>query len=118
MTRWDGLANTNAIIAQAGEGTDYAAGLCKSYNAAGFLDWYLPTSSELELFNNSISIINEILGEIDYIKFDNVYSETPYYWSSNDNLGGGMAIFYDFDLKARTIHERYLQFRVRAVRRF
>ena len=32
----DGLANTNAIVAQAGAGTSYAAGLCKAYNAGGF----------------------------------------------------------------------------------
>jgi len=35
----NGLANTNAIVAQAGAGTTYAAGLCKAYNAGGFTYW-------------------------------------------------------------------------------
>ena len=43
---WDGDANTDAIVANQGPGTDYAAGLCNSLKTDG-CDWYLPSFGEL-----------------------------------------------------------------------
>ena len=43
----DGAANTDAIVAQNGAGTDYAAGLARAYRGGGYDDWYLPSRDEL-----------------------------------------------------------------------
>ncbi len=111
----NGLANTNAIVAQAGVGTTYAAGLCKAYNAGGFTDWYLPATWELNQCYNAAMIVNEILGNINGFNFS--YTESSYYWSSSE--------YYDYDAWAsRFLHGgvgnqlKSSFFSVRAVRRF
>ena len=73
----NGLANTNAIVAQAGAGTSFAAGLCKAYNAGGFTDWYLPAIWELNQCYNAAMIVNELLGNTNGFK-------PSYYWSSTE----------------------------------
>ena len=106
----DGFANTNAIVAQAGAGTDYAAGLCKAYNAGGFNDWYLPAINELKQCDNSLHTLTEVLGEANGFR-------TSLYWSSTEELNDkswglgfyGGNIFYYFKSSLN---------RVRAVRRF
>ncbi len=57
----DGTTNTAAIVAQAGAGTTYAAGLCDVYAGGGFTDWYLPSIYELNAISNAATIINIIL---------------------------------------------------------
>jgi hypothetical protein len=51
-----GLANSDTIVAAFGTGSAYAARTCRSYNAGGFNDWYMPSRDELVkiLQNNSI----------------------------------------------------------------
>ena len=108
----DGFANTNAIVAQAGAGTTYAAGLCKAYNASGFTDWYLPAINELKQCYNSLQIVNEVLG-------DTYGFQAIFYWSSTEGMDNRAwhQLFYDGNL--------YLDNKgnpdgiaVRAVRRF
>lgn len=107
----DGLANTNAIVSQAGAGTDYAAGLCKAYNAGGFNDWYLPATWELNLCYNSALNVNEILGDV------NGFLSASYYWSSTE-AGYGGAWFETFS-RGFTVNDVKGYFNaVRAVRRF
>jgi hypothetical protein len=82
----DGLANTNAIVAQAGAGTSYAAGLCKAYNAGGFNDWYLPALNELKQCDNSFQIVNEVLGDTNGFQVSNTVFFI--YWSSTESASG------------------------------
>ena len=106
----DGLANTNAIVAQAGAGTDYAAGLCRAYNAGGFNDWYLPAINELKQCYNSLQIVNEVLG------INNSFMPSPY-WTSTEVSNNTLLYlsFYD-GLMLTTSKDNSLP--VRAVRRF
>ena len=78
----DGFSNTNAIVNQAGTGTNYAAGLCKAYNAGGFTDWYLPAEWELFQCYSSVLIINEVLGDT------NGFKPTEHYWRSTEGFSG------------------------------
>lgn len=75
VTSNDGYANTNAIVNQAGPGTNYAAGLCDNYTAGGFSDWYLPSTWELNQCYTTASITNEVLGNTNGFK-------PKLYWSS------------------------------------
>ena len=74
----DGFANTNAIFAQAGAGTTYAAGLCIAYNAGGYTDWYLPAINELQQCYNSRQTINTVLGSTNGFQSNIYWSSTEY----------------------------------------
>ena len=53
---WDGLSNSNAIVAQAGH-TSSAAKLCLDLVSGGQSDWYLPSIQELNmLWNNYYTV--------------------------------------------------------------
>ncbi len=67
-----GAANTDAIVAKNGAGTDYAAGLARAYRGGGYGDWYLPSKDELDrLYQN-----REAIGGF-------ATSGRSWYWSSS-----------------------------------
>ncbi|MFY7666224.1 DUF1566 domain-containing protein [Flavobacterium sp.] len=109
----DGRGNTNAIVAQTGTGTSYAAGLCEAYNAGGFNDWYLPAIRELAQCYNNVQIVNEVLGDINGFQF------LPY-WSSSErsNSFETAALFQDFSSGEVGAHPKQVGLVVRAFRRF
>ncbi|MCX6171991.1 MAG: DUF1566 domain-containing protein [Flavobacterium sp.] len=112
----DGFANTNAIVAQAGPGTDYAAGLCKAYNAGGYTDWYLPAINELKQCYNSNQIVNEVLGDINGFEFS--VWDTSVYWSSTENDNNAWVIGFGSGGSTVINGKKSSGFAVRAVRRF
>ena len=112
----DGLTNTNAIVAQAGAGTSYAAGLCKAYNAGGYTDWYLPAIIELKQCYNSLQIVNDVLGDTSGFQCLQNYT---YYWSSTEEYRGNA--WYKDSIGGYTgnVFKNYsIGMMVRAVRRF
>jgi hypothetical protein len=58
---FDGVNNTNQIIANQPGTTLGAVYLCYNLNLSGFTDWYLPSIDELNLLYNSRYIINQKL---------------------------------------------------------
>ena len=68
-----GERNTEAIVAQAGPGTTYAAQLCDSLEYGGYDDWFLPSKDELNLMYENLH--KEGLGDFD----------TANYWSSTED---------------------------------
>jgi len=103
----DGLANSNAIVAQAGPGDTYAAGLCRAYSApgdGGLNDWYLPSKDEL----NKLYLNKDAIGGF-ASSFYWCSSETAAYnaWVQDFNNGNQYNAYY----KSNTD-------RVRAVRAF
>jgi hypothetical protein len=107
----NGLTNTNAIVAQAGVGVDYAAGLCKSYNGGGYNDWYLPSVWELYQFINSSIIIKEVLGE------NNVLNSILY-WNSTEKYNNSTIMPFFFSGYINNDFNKSNIYYVRAVRRF
>lgn len=91
QSSWNGLANNNAIVAQAGH-INSAASLCLNSINGGQNDWYLPSIDELNLLllnrfnvNKSLSkIVGATLLEFDYG-----------YWSSSEHSNGN-AMGYDY----------------------
>jgi hypothetical protein len=106
----DGFANTNAIVAQAGAGTTYAAGLCKAYNAGGYTDWYLPAINELQQCYNSRQTINTVLGSTNGF-------QSAFYWSSTED-DYYIAKTFVFDLGYADYDDKRRSYYVRAVRAF
>ena len=118
----NGLANSNAIVADLGAGNTYAAGLCRASTAGGFNDWYLPAAFELQDCMNAASIITNILGNSNGMYLANPVGNNGLincYWSSTEAYSNGAwyqatSVLYLgawFTNKNRT-------HRVRAVRRF
>jgi hypothetical protein len=108
----DGFANTNAIVAQSGAGTSYAAGLCKAYNAGGFNDWYLPAKWELNQCYNAATIVNEVLGDT------NGFSLSTYWSSTEVNLYGAFWGDFGYPSSDASYPSKDTSQKVRAVRRF
>ncbi|MCP3999450.1 MAG: DUF1566 domain-containing protein [Gammaproteobacteria bacterium] len=112
----DGLANSNAIVAQTGApaANTYAAGLCRLYSAAGdggLLDWYLPAKDELNLMYQNIGQGNALgLGNVG--GFANLS-----YWSSTE-YGNYVAWLQYFSNGFQNVNYKNLTYRVRAVRAF
>ena len=111
----DGLANSNAIVADIGAGNTYAAGLCRASTAGGFNDWYLPAVFELQDCIDAASIINNIIGNSNGIYL----ALSPRYWSSTQTGPTGawyQATSYLYLGSYSTYKNN--TYRVRAVRRF
>lgn len=104
-----GLTNTNAIVAQNGAGTTYAAGLCDAYTNVDtgtgvYSDWYLPSKDELyKLYLNRAKL--------------GVFITTNTYWSSSENINTS-AYNQDFSTGAYAYPSKASSLRVRAVRSF
>ena len=113
---WDGLGNSNAIVAQAGH-TASASALCLNSTNGGQTDWYLPAIQELNtLWNNYYTVartFSQIPGE-------SALLEDALYWSSSDRSDVNYAYFFYFHIGngyGDTI-EKSKMCRVRAVRAF
>lgn len=106
----DGLANSNAIVAQNGNAANTAATLCKAWTDGGFNDWYLPAIWELDQIYNNAFIINTVLGAADGIA-------TETYWSSTEIDGSLVWMKYFYQGYSNNISKGNGLY-VRAVRRF
>ena len=101
---FDGLTNTNAIIAQTGApaATTYAAGIARLYLGGGYNDWYLPSKDEL----NKLRINRKVLGISDEV-----------YWSSTE-LDNIISWNQNFLTGEQNYKLKYEMYSVRAVRSF
>jgi hypothetical protein len=86
QSSWDGLSNSNAIVAQAGH-TNSAAALCLNSTNGGQSDWYLPSIEELErLYTNRLEVnaaLRSISGATEMKKIDSSGLLIEY-WSSSE----------------------------------
>ena len=115
QSAFDGLGNTNAVIAQQGH-FESAAQLCKQHTSGGFTDWYLPTQQELGMLWVNVPAVNATLRKITGA----VPLGNEGYWSSvedptpNVNLVGKTY----FGSGAPTGELKSARYCVRAIRQF
>jgi hypothetical protein len=103
-----GMANTTAIVNQAGAGT-CAASICQAYNGGSYTQWYLPSADELNLMYTNIGqgSVSNIGG-----------FAADYYWSSTESLSGSLSYFVNFSDSNMFYTDKYNTFHVRAIRSF
>ena len=107
QSSWNGLANSNAIVAQAGH-TSSAAKLCLDLVSGGQSDWYLPSIDELSLLWHNMFNVNKSLFVIIGAK---QLSYLANYWSSTENRNNQALGYGALTTKNETFY-------VRAVRAF
>ena len=98
----NGSANTAAMKAQYGSGTNYSAGLCISpnYTAGGYTDWYLPAICQMGYNASDTNFNCTNSGSANYIPNIQVnllqkyptrlfnFTNNGYYWSSTASQSG------------------------------
>ena len=104
---WDGLSNSNAVIAQAGH-TSSAASLCFGSTNGGYSDWYLPSIQELnKIWANYCNVgrtLSQISGATQFA--------AERYWSSTEYSVTSIFYFHYLtavitnDSKSRVYHVR------------
>jgi hypothetical protein len=93
---WDGLANSNTIVAQSGHNWS-AAQLCLDLVNGGQTDWYLPAIDQLSLLWNNRFHVNQTLATIPGA--DLLPLGVAYHWSSTEQSNTEGWIFTFFLLK-------------------
>jgi len=83
---WDGLNNSNGIVAQQGH-TNSAAKACLDFISGGQSDWYLPSIDELKLLCSNGFNVNQSLASIQGASQLGV-GGSGQYWSSTENSFG------------------------------
>ena len=109
---WDGLSNSNAIVAQAGH-TSSAAKLCLDLVSGGQSDWYLPSIQELNMLWNNYYTVARVLSQISGATQLSYYD----YWSSSENYGN-YAWYFKFYYGSVSFNGKSSTGYVRAVRAF
>ena len=118
QSSWNGLSNSNAIVAQAGH-TSSAAALCLNSMNGGQSDWYLPSIDELSLLWHSRFNVNKSLSTMGGA------TVMPYYvayWSSTENFNSQApnpnVFFFTFAEGSSSASSKSPTWYVRAVRAF
>lgn len=111
---WDGLSNSNYIIAEAGH-TNSAALECLNSTNNGQSDWYLPSVDEMSLLWQNRFNVNKSISTLGLPDPLNAFSQ---YWTSTFDLSLGM-YYYDFANGSCAITINNLDTKyVRAIRAF
>ena len=114
QSSWDGLSNSNAIVAMGGIS---AAKLCIDLVSGGQSDWYLPSIDELSLLWHNRFNVNKTLSTINGAT---VFPLIAHYWSSTENTTDNSWAFDFLNGTANTygLAFKNLNYNVRAIRAF
>jgi hypothetical protein len=121
QTTWDGLSNSDAILAQPGH-TSSAAQLCLNLTSESKSDWYLPSVDELSLLWNNRFNVNKTLSGNSAAGVITGANQLPfftgtYYWSSTE-IDGKNSYAFLFDSGTARDYDKGNTYYVRAVRKF
>jgi hypothetical protein len=111
-SNWNGLSNSNAIVAQSGH-TNSAAQLCLNSTSGGQSDWYLPSVEELNMLRYNLYTVSRALSQINgatQIQLAIYCSSTEF---NNTNAWG-----FGFDDGSPVYGSKAFSTHVRAIRAF
>lgn len=118
QSSWNGLSNSDAIVAQTGE-TISAASICLNLFSGGKSDWYLPSIDELSLlWHNRFNVNRTLSGNSSYGSIAS--AETlggGDYWSSTE-LDSSSSYFFYFSRGHIFGSQKNVPNRVRAIRSY
>lgn len=112
QSSWNGLGNSNTIIAQAGH-TNSAAKWCLDLVIGGQSDWYLPSTDEISLLWHNRFNVNKTLSTIGGAN-ELLWA---FYWSSNQHIGN-TAWSFNFNIGSAFSADKSNVYLVRAIRAF
>ncbi len=112
---WNGLYNSNAIVAQAGH-TLSAAKYCLDLSVSGFDDWYLPSVDQLNLLFNSRYELNKVLAGDGNPSTEPLLQSS--YWSSTQFVVPFMASALNMQDGTSACLDKSTAIAVRAIRDF
>lgn len=119
QSTWDGLSNSNAIVAQVGF-TSGAANGCLISTNNGQTDWYLPAIDELSLlWQNRFNVNRTLSGASSAGTIPGTPTQIGYnnYWSSTESDSTN-AWYFNFPSGSASLNDKYNTYYVRAVRKF
>jgi Protein of unknown function (DUF1566)/Collagen triple helix repeat (20 copies) len=109
---WDGLSNSNAVVAQTGH-TNSAALLCLNSTNGGYSDWYLPSIQELNMLWKNYYDVSKTIYQI-----PGAHQMQPaYYWSSTETFTNN-AYYFGFILGGANHDNKGNTYFVHAIRAF
>jgi len=110
--QWNGAANTTAIIGQIGH-TSSAAKICDDYTGGSQTDWFLPSTTQLNMLWIDLYIVSQTLAATGGAEL----MIANLYWSSSENSSNG-ASWRSFDDGGIYFDPKATSYRVRCVRAF
>ena len=118
QSTWDGLNNSNAIVAQAGFTSGAAQG-CLAYSVGTITDWYLPAVDELSLLWQNRFNVNRTLSGNSSASTIAGAAQIGYnnYWSSTEYTANS-AWYFPFGDASPSNNPKNATYYVRAVRKF
>jgi len=111
QSTYDGLSNSNAIVAQVGQ-TSSAAKLCLDSTVNSQIDWYLPSSDEL--LRIRINMLEVAQGLV--ISGGTLFGSSTYWSSTEFSLTNSMTV--DFGTLSVNSATKSNSYSVRAIRKF
>lgn len=117
QSTWNGLANSEAIVAQSGH-TNSAAKLCLDSTRGGYSDWYLPSVDEMYLFFSNRFHVEKTFSVIGATP---LFKQASYfYWTSTEHSSTHVYTFSWIFGNTNVSYNKstYGQVFVRAIRQF
>jgi hypothetical protein len=113
-SKWNGLSNSNAIVAQAGH-LGSAAAICLNSTNGGQSDWYLPSIHELTLLFNNYYQVSVSLSQIPGA---DVIPNFQYHWTSTEDNGNVLILYFGYWDIIYSTNIKVQVFPIRAIRAF
>ena len=118
QSSWNGMANSLAIVSQAGHSSS-AAKLCLEYEVGEYTGWYLPSIDELRKLATVHFEVNRALSTV---SGSGILTQTGNYWSSTEIItseeANQFSIAYDFGESKVIDMDKGSYCKVRAIRSF